>query len=200
MDFFGYMEGALRSGERAAETLMLQACGLLEKTAPEPASPVLVARAAPAREYAAFEREVATPFKKHASGDAEAESPFLDQSLFAAGLEEEWEPRVAALVAESPFASALEERRKFDEGQWEEENAPDELEDREELEASEAWENPKEDQLTPQADKAEDESLDDEGALLHEDETNLEAPEGFAAGESQLEGFPEDSSDELSSG
>jgi hypothetical protein len=57
MDFFGCMEGALRSGERAAEALMLSACGLLEKTAPEPPSPVLVARAGPARENPAFERE-----------------------------------------------------------------------------------------------------------------------------------------------
>ena len=39
MDFFGYMEGALRSGERAAHTLMLKACGLVEKTAPKFPSP-----------------------------------------------------------------------------------------------------------------------------------------------------------------
>ncbi len=34
--FFGYMEGALRSGERAANSLMLRACGLPEKSASEP--------------------------------------------------------------------------------------------------------------------------------------------------------------------
>ncbi len=34
--FFGYMEGALRSGERAANTLMLSACGLLKQDTPEP--------------------------------------------------------------------------------------------------------------------------------------------------------------------
>lgn len=34
--FFGYMEGALRSGERAANTLMLGACGLTKKTPTEP--------------------------------------------------------------------------------------------------------------------------------------------------------------------
>jgi monoamine oxidase len=34
--FFGYMEGALRSGERAANTLMLGACGLWKADAPEP--------------------------------------------------------------------------------------------------------------------------------------------------------------------
>src|SRR5207245_9820221 len=53
MDFFGYMEGALRSGERAEETLMLRACGLLEETS-------RVARAAPVREGAASTRGVAT--------------------------------------------------------------------------------------------------------------------------------------------
>ena len=35
--FFGYMEGALRSGERAARTLMLQACDLRDKEADGPA-------------------------------------------------------------------------------------------------------------------------------------------------------------------
>ena len=37
-DFFGYIEGALRSGERAADTLMLAACGLLGKDGPEPSA------------------------------------------------------------------------------------------------------------------------------------------------------------------
>jgi monoamine oxidase len=50
MAFFGYMEGALRSGESAANQLMLQRCGLLKK----PSSPVLTASAAPAREDMAF--------------------------------------------------------------------------------------------------------------------------------------------------
>ena len=39
MDFFGYMEGALRSGERAADTLMRKACGLPE--GPRPRSPIV---------------------------------------------------------------------------------------------------------------------------------------------------------------
>ena len=43
-DFFGYMEGALRSGERAADTLMLSACGLLEKDTAEPLHVAEVAR------------------------------------------------------------------------------------------------------------------------------------------------------------
>ena len=56
MDFFGYMEGALRSGERAAEQLMLQSCGLLKEPAPAPPSPpVRIASAAPLRgQTAAF--------------------------------------------------------------------------------------------------------------------------------------------------
>jgi hypothetical protein len=43
MDFFGYMEGALRSGERAAKQLMLKVCG--KEPVPAPA-PVRVASAA----------------------------------------------------------------------------------------------------------------------------------------------------------
>ena len=43
-DFFGYMEGALRSGERAAHTLMLSACGLLKKDTAEPLHVAEVAR------------------------------------------------------------------------------------------------------------------------------------------------------------
>ena len=50
----------------------------------------------------------------------------------------------------------------------------------------------------PKETRTEDESLDDEGALLREDETELELPEGFAAGESQLEWLHEDLSDDLS--
>jgi LAS superfamily LD-carboxypeptidase LdcB len=182
MDFFGYMEGALRSGERAAETLMLQACGLREETAPKPESFVRVAHTTPTRESAAFEREVAIPFKKHASADAgEAVSPFLGQDLFAAGVQEAWEPRVAALVAESPFVGAFEERRSgLDRDHWGDEKAFEELDGKEGLEASEAWENLEVDQLTPQADQAEDESLVNEGALLHE-ENNEPNAEGFDA-------------------
>jgi monoamine oxidase len=59
MDFFGYMEGALRSGERAAETAMLSACGLKE-----PDSASLVARAAPIRGKNAFQRESETPLEE----------------------------------------------------------------------------------------------------------------------------------------
>jgi hypothetical protein len=48
MDLFGYMEGALRSGEGAAKLLMRHLCGMVEKPVSE--SPrVLVARAASSR-------------------------------------------------------------------------------------------------------------------------------------------------------
>ena len=111
MDFFGYMEGALRSGERAAETLMLHSCGLLEKPAPK-SSPPRVAHATPTRENTAFEREVGIRLEKHSSTDdpGEAESPFLGRNFFVTGTAEEWQPRAAALVSESPFAGALEEQ------------------------------------------------------------------------------------------
>jgi monoamine oxidase len=169
MDFFGYMEGALRSGERAAETLMLQACGLREETAPKPETSVLVARAAPTREIAALGREAAIPFRKPAStGDpGEGESPFLDRDLFAAEAEQEWEPRVAALVAESPYAGGIEDRRG-------EEEAADKLEDEDELEAGDAREELEDDELTSQPDQEEEEFLDDEGAPGRNDETKLE--------------------------
>ncbi|HKQ79439.1 MAG TPA: FAD-dependent oxidoreductase, partial [Blastocatellia bacterium] len=155
MDFFGYMEGALRSGERAAHTLMLKKCGLLneptpkspslppQRPAPKSPSPPIVARATPTRETTAFEREVGARLKEHSSGDYpwEAESPFLNQVRFARKSEEEWEPRAAALVAESPFVGALEERRSsFDDDQLKDEEALDELEGEEELEAEDVWE------------------------------------------------------------
>jgi monoamine oxidase len=56
MDFFGYMEGALRSGERAAEILMKQSCGLLKQPAPASSKPpVITTTAAPIRAKTAFE-------------------------------------------------------------------------------------------------------------------------------------------------
>ena len=161
------MEGALRSGERAAETLLLKACGLLDvpaptapsrppqKPAPKPSSPPLVARAAPTRETAAFEHESGISLQQQSSpGDpGEAESPFLHQELFAKG-SEELEPRAAALVAESPFAGELHVRPigfdeeltegealdelEDDEAELDEGEALDELDEREELEELEA--------------------------------------------------------------
>jgi monoamine oxidase len=58
MAFFGYMEGALRSGEQAAKALMMKKCGLLKEPATQPPSQTFVARAAPTREYAPFQQEV----------------------------------------------------------------------------------------------------------------------------------------------
>jgi len=64
MDFFGYMEGALRSGEDAAMKLMLHSCGLLKEDIPvspsRPAcppprpSPTRIAGAAPIRKKKVF--------------------------------------------------------------------------------------------------------------------------------------------------
>lgn len=54
MDFFGYMEGALRSGKDAAMKLMLQSCDLLKTPVPASSGPqVLTASAAPIREKTA---------------------------------------------------------------------------------------------------------------------------------------------------
>ena len=55
MDLFGYMEGALRSGERAAKLLMQHSCVRREKPAPaSPGPPVRIASAGPIREKTAF--------------------------------------------------------------------------------------------------------------------------------------------------
>jgi monoamine oxidase/V8-like Glu-specific endopeptidase len=54
-DLFGYMEGALASGERAAQLVLEQACGLREQRRPEP---LHVAEAQPEPEAEAIEAEV----------------------------------------------------------------------------------------------------------------------------------------------
>lgn len=105
MDFFGYMEGALRSGERAANMLILQACG--QQKEPSPASskpPMITASTAPIRAKTASEYETEIPLEEHPATDypGEAESPFLDRDLFAAGAEEE-------LEAETPFRPVFEQ-------------------------------------------------------------------------------------------
>jgi len=176
MDFFGYMEGALRSGLRAARDVMKA----MEAMCDVKNTPVRTASAAPIRAKTASEYETEIPLEEHSTPDypGEAGSPFLHQELFAKRSEEEWEPRAAALVAESPFVGAFEERRsRFDEDQLEEEEAPDELEGEDELEAEEVWEELEEEQLTSRTDQEEDEFLDDEGAPLREDEAELESPE-----------------------
>jgi monoamine oxidase len=102
MDFFGYMEGALRSGERAANALMLQACKM-----PAPASSkpqVITASAAPIRARTASEYEADIPSKVYSSTGF----PEVAESLFAGESEEEWEPRAAALASEGPFLDTIE--------------------------------------------------------------------------------------------
>jgi hypothetical protein len=37
------------------------------------------------------------------------ESPFVDEELFVGEFQEEWEPRAAALAAESPFQTAFDQ-------------------------------------------------------------------------------------------
>ena len=184
MAFFGYMEGALRSGERAAETLMLHACDLLEKPAPKPSGPPRVARATPTRELAAAGREVATFVREPAATAdiGEAESPFLDRNLFEAEVEHEAEPRMAALLAESPFVHGFEERRRVPE-------TPDELEG-DESDTAEAWEDLGEDQLTSRPEDEEDEFLDDKEAPPLNTEREFESP-----GELEGEEFAEVLSD-----
>jgi monoamine oxidase len=58
MAFFGYMEGALRSGERAANRLMLKKCRLPAQPATQPPSQTFVARAAPTREYGPLQQQI----------------------------------------------------------------------------------------------------------------------------------------------
>ena len=153
----------------------MHSCGLLEKPAPK-SSPPRVAHATPTRENTAFESKVGIRLEKHSSTDdpAETESPFLGRNFFATGTAEDWQPRAAALLSESPFAGALEE-------QLEEEEPPDEFEGEEELAAEETREELEEDELTPRADQAEDETFDDEDAPLREDEALYETQDGFAA-------------------
>jgi outer membrane protein OmpA-like peptidoglycan-associated protein len=52
---------------------------------------------------------VSTKERSSADYTGKVESPFLDEELFIGESEEEWEPRVAALAAESPFQSAFEQ-------------------------------------------------------------------------------------------
>jgi hypothetical protein len=65
MDFFGHMEGALRSGKRAAEELVRQSRGLRQEGTPASPSPVTrIAGAAPIRERTAFRHEIHISFVK----------------------------------------------------------------------------------------------------------------------------------------
>jgi monoamine oxidase len=161
MDFFGYMEGALRSGEHAAHTLMLKACGLLGAPTPKAAGGsgrphaaknVSPPRPTPAREAAVFQRGMRPAGEVQSSaGDAgDAESPFLHQELFVDSTTE-FEPRAAALVAQSAFAGALDDRlRSFDEEEMTEVETADELEEAEQLEVERRWEETEEELQIPE--------------------------------------------------
>lgn len=159
MDHFGYMEGALRSGARAADTLMLTACGLLEAsakgagrsepTATRKPSPQPVGRATPTREATAVERERGLALAAHSfrGPQGDAETPFLDRELLVADFAaEDFDPRAAALVAESPFAGALDERRSEFGEEPDKREALDEFEDAGKLDAERGWEEVEEKQ------------------------------------------------------
>jgi monoamine oxidase len=65
MDFFGYMEGALRSGLRAAHQLVRQACGLLREPEPTSSGPqVRIAQSAAIQKRATFEHEFEIPVEE----------------------------------------------------------------------------------------------------------------------------------------
>jgi monoamine oxidase len=65
MDFFGYMEGALRSGLRAADQLVRQACGLLKESGTTSSAPrVQIAQSAATQKKAAFEHEFEIPVEE----------------------------------------------------------------------------------------------------------------------------------------
>jgi monoamine oxidase len=111
LDFFGYMEGALRSGERAAHTLILQACGMGQKSAPTSSKPPVITAGA----RTASEHETLSGDHSSTSYPEEAESPYLPQGSFVGDSEEERDPRGAQLVAQSPVAGTIEERQeRFD--------------------------------------------------------------------------------------
>ncbi len=81
------------------------------KQAVVPCPQVRTASAAPTRKTPAFEHESAIFLEQHSSTDhtGPASLLFLHRELFAKRAEEELEPRVAALIAESPFQGALVE-------------------------------------------------------------------------------------------
>ena len=148
MAFFGYMEGALRSGESAADNLMLQSCGLVKDRAPAPNPRVLTASAAAIRKSTAFAR-ASEILQEQGSFDHDAartESPFLRQELVVNGSDETWASGAVALAAESPVEGAFEEyRSRFGGSQLsyevESETERRDIEDADEL--VEDWENPR---------------------------------------------------------
>lgn len=176
MDLFGYMEGALRSGARAADTLMLNACGLVAATTKVAARseqmPARKPSVSPTREATAVEYEGERPVKEHLlQGDSGlASSPFLHHEVFSDSATEQFEPRAAALAAGSPFAGAFDES-SFDEEELDEVEAFDEFEDSGESGAQRIWEEADEEKQHDSADDEDTQSqeyefqLDREGPL-----------------------------------
>jgi V8-like Glu-specific endopeptidase len=68
---------------------------------------------------------VSTKERLSADETGEVESPFLDEELFVGASEEEWEPRAAALAAESPFVEAVTTTRGPADVELEEEEPSD---------------------------------------------------------------------------
>jgi hypothetical protein len=171
MDFFGYMEGALRSGARAADDLMQHACR--RDTKPTVKPPVRVARVAEAPEQPEFLVAVT-------EAEEDMESPFVNQELFATPPVQDSELRAAALAGESPFLQlAVEGLVETEEAQLEPGEAELEIEgletyaDAQALISEEgpvAGEEEEDEEESPFAGEDEDESRPDESMeLLHEE-------------------------------
>jgi monoamine oxidase len=157
LDFFGYMEGALRSGERAAHTLILQACGMWQKSAPTSSKPPVITAGA----RSASEHETLSGDHSSTSYPEEAESAFLPQGSFVGDSEEERNQRGAQPVAQSPVLGTLEDRQdSFDAVQPEGVRAQNQLEGKENWgELEETFQTNPEESLGE--DEAELESLED---------------------------------------
>jgi hypothetical protein len=163
MAFFGYMEGALRSGERAADNLMLESCGLPKQHAPGPPNtPVLTARVVSMRKGAASEYAGEIFFgQRFNHNSAENESVFFGQDPVVNPPGEKLAPRAVALADESPFADAFDEfQSRFDEGRfsptgYDVESETEEQDDEGADELVEDWEKPR---------TGTDQDIDHEGA------------------------------------
>jgi SAM-dependent methyltransferase len=89
MAFFGYMEGALRSGERAAIDLMRKKCGLPAQPATQPPSQTFVARAAPTREHGPFRQQIGIASEGESGAQQGWERSAEDQLTLRPNQEEE---------------------------------------------------------------------------------------------------------------
>src|SRR5262249_44458413 len=101
------------------------------------------------------------------SGDPE--SPFLYHELLVQAPDEAWEPRAAALVAESPFVDALPEGRA-----WSAEGEVEELAEEEGAETDE-WEREPEETSPSQGDTFELDSQEEADGPTDDDESEPQA-------------------------